>query len=383
MPHSSEQVLNDQTPEEVIEIDENGGCARGRKDSGATEVNCLARSGRRILMPEIAATDDLILRPAEMGTRRWHYERECLRLFSTFALLGTSGQITAAEGALDTQSGNTYGIRIVLGRLSVRIADGVSKGMDNPSRRDAQVLGQFAVHHALGSVADKLHGGARRHEDRDMARQIRALEAEWARLARARTMALEHMLRFDRIEHLLSPEDLREKRVVQVGVGSGGAPVNEHLTMNGARRWVLFDPERYDDVNLVKHPRLRADLDEFKVENQKKWILDRNFSAEVEAVPEDVMQSARFRDAVREADLVLCCADKQEARLFVNAVATEMQRPCVTASVFRRGFGGEAYAYIPYVSGCFDCMLRVATAQGWNMEGPVELLPVEKERSTV
>ena len=192
-------------------------------------------------------------------------------------------------------------------------------------------------------------------------------------------MALEHMLRFDRIEHLLSPEDLREKRVVQVGVGSGGAPVNEHLTMNGARRWVLFDPERYDDVNLVKHPRQRADLDEFKVENQKKWILDRNSSAEVEAVSEDVMQSARFRDAVREADLVLCCADKQEARLFVNAVATEMQRPCVTASVFRRGFGGEAYAYIPSVSGCFDCMLRVATAQGWNMEGPVKLLPVEKD----
>jgi molybdopterin/thiamine biosynthesis adenylyltransferase len=187
------------------------------------------------------------------------------------------------------------------------------------------------------------------------------------------------MLRFDRIEHLLSPEDLRDKRVVQVGVGSGGAVVNDHLTMNGVRRWMLFDPDRYEDVNLVKHPRLRADLGELKVENQKKWILDRNPDADVEAVPEDVMQSARFRDAVRDADLVLCCADKQEARLFVNAVAAEMQRPCVTASVFRRGFGGEAYAYIPSVSGCFDCMLRVAAAQGWNMEGPVELLPVEKD----
>lgn len=187
------------------------------------------------------------------------------------------------------------------------------------------------------------------------------------------------MLRFDRIEHLLSPDDLRDKCVVQVGVGSGGAPVNEHLTMNGVRRWVLFDPDRYEDVNLVKHPHLRADLGELKVENQKKWILDRNPSAEVEAVAEDVMQSARFREAVRGADLVLCCVDKQEARLFVNAVAAEMQRPCVTASVFRLGFGGEAYAYIPSVSGCFECMLRVAAAQGWNMEGPVELLPVEKD----
>ena len=187
------------------------------------------------------------------------------------------------------------------------------------------------------------------------------------------------MLRFDRIEHLLSPENLRDKCVVQVGVGSGGAPVNEHLTMNGVRRWVLFDPDHYEDVNLVKHPHLRADLGKLKVENQKKWILDRNPSAEIEAVAEDVMRSARFRDAVRHADLVLCCADKQEARLFVNAVAAELRRPCVTASVFRRGFGGEAYAYIPSVSGCFDCMLRVAAAQGWNMAESVELLPVEKD----
>ena len=188
-----------------------------------------------------------------------------------------------------------------------------------------------------------------------------------------------NMLRFDRIEHLLSPENLRDKRVVQVGVGSGGAPVNEHLTMNGVRRWIMFDPDHYEDINLVKHPHRRVDLGKLKVENQKKWILDRNPDAEVDDISDDVMQSDRFRGEVEGSDLVLCCADKQEVRLFVNALATELRRPCVTASVFRRGFGGEAYAYIPSVSGCFDCMLRVAEAQGWNMDEAVGLLPEEKE----
>ena len=187
------------------------------------------------------------------------------------------------------------------------------------------------------------------------------------------------MLRFDRISHLFSPEDLCDKRVVQVGVGSGGAPVNEHLTMNGVRRWIMFDPDRYEDVNLVKHPHRRADLGKLKVENQKKWILDRDPDAEVDDIPEDVMQSDRFQGAIRGSDLVLCCADKQEVRLFVNALSTELRRPCVTASVFRGGFGGEAYAYIPSVSACFDCMLRVAEAQGWNMDEAVDLLPHEKE----
>ena len=187
------------------------------------------------------------------------------------------------------------------------------------------------------------------------------------------------MLNFDRIRHLLSPEELQDKLVVQVGVGSGGAPVNEHLTMNGVRRWVLFDPDHYDEVNLVKHPRLRADLGELKVEIQRRWILDRNPTAEVDAIAEDVMESARFRDAVRSADLVLCCADVQQVRLFVNSVAVETMTPCVTAIVFRQGFGGEAYAYVPSVSGCFDCMLRVAEHQGLNMEDDIQLLDVEKD----
>ena len=65
-------------------------------------------------MSEIGAASNLLLEIHEMQWNRWHYEREKLRLFSTFALLGTSGTITAAEGALDTQCANTYGIRIEL-----------------------------------------------------------------------------------------------------------------------------------------------------------------------------------------------------------------------------------------------------------------------------
>ncbi len=64
-------------------------------------------------MTEITAAPNLTLTPAEMQTR-WYYEREKLRLFSAFALLGANGQVTAAEGAIDTQYANTYGIRIVL-----------------------------------------------------------------------------------------------------------------------------------------------------------------------------------------------------------------------------------------------------------------------------
>jgi len=75
---------------------------------------------------------------------------------------------------------------------------------------------------------------------------------------------------------------------------------------------------------------------------------------------------------------VLCCTDSQQTRLFVNSATVEQRRPCVTASVFRQGFGGEVFAYIPLVSGCFDCMLKAASENGWNLEEAIELLPAEE-----
>lgn len=180
------------------------------------------------------------------------------------------------------------------------------------------------------------------------------------------------MLPFDRIKHLVSPEELQNKLVLQVGLGSGGAAVNDHLTMNGVRRWVLIDPDSYDAVNLVKHPRLRSRLGRDKVANQEEWILDRNPGADVRSFAVDVMHFDRFAELVREADLLLCCADKNEVRLYVNAVAREARRPCITASVFRQGFGGEVYAFVPGAFGCLDCMMRVSDEQGWNIENDVD-----------
>lgn len=65
-------------------------------------------------MAEIEATRDLILAAAEMQTNRWYHEQERLRRFPAFALMSSSGRIVAAEGAIDTQNGNTHGIRIPL-----------------------------------------------------------------------------------------------------------------------------------------------------------------------------------------------------------------------------------------------------------------------------
>jgi molybdopterin/thiamine biosynthesis adenylyltransferase len=188
-------------------------------------------------------------------------------------------------------------------------------------------------------------------------------------------------LNFSRIEHLLSPASLEGKMVLQIGLGSGGAPVCDHLTMNGVRNWILYDPDTLQDVNLVKHPRGRRDLGRLKIEIQRDWILDRNPDAIVTLRPHDIFKSDNIQNDVLACDLILCCADTRAARLFTNSLAVKHKKPCITASVFRQGFGGEVYAYVPGYSGCFECMDKVATQMSLNINMAIE--PTAKEQETI
>jgi len=60
------------------------------------------------------SSDRLTLTSAELVADRWVHEQKKLRIFPAFRFLSAGGSIVAAEGALDTQYKNTYGLRIEL-----------------------------------------------------------------------------------------------------------------------------------------------------------------------------------------------------------------------------------------------------------------------------
>jgi len=174
-------------------------------------------------------------------------------------------------------------------------------------------------------------------------------------------------LDFDRINYLLNPAQFAETRVTIVGLGSGGAPACDHLTMNGIRLWELYDHDILDAVNLVKHPRMRRDLGRLKVEVQRDWIIDRNPSAEVNVYADDVLQSGNFERSIKESDLVLVCPDKKAVREFASDKCVEAGVPFVTASVFRTGIGGEIFGYIPGETACYRCLQLYAVANDLDL----------------
>jgi len=116
MAHSSEDLLNDQTGEEIIEIDENGVVhAKGRTPSQLKSTVLRDPEGEYSVATELEADRNLLLTVAEaQSDNRWYHEQQKLRAFPAFHLLRRDGVIVAAEGAIDTQNDNTYGIRIDL-----------------------------------------------------------------------------------------------------------------------------------------------------------------------------------------------------------------------------------------------------------------------------
>ncbi len=174
-------------------------------------------------------------------------------------------------------------------------------------------------------------------------------------------------LDFDRIGYLFDPGLFLNKRVTVVGLGSGGAPACDHLTMSGVRCWELYDPDTLDAINLIKHPRMRRDVGRYKVEIQKEWILDRNPAASVETYEEDVMTSATFAESVGRSDLVLSCSDDRGVREFVNDQCVAAGVPFVTAMVFRTGIGGEVFGCVPGRTGCYQCLQLYSIIHGLNL----------------
>ena len=188
-------------------------------------------------------------------------------------------------------------------------------------------------------------------------------------------------LDFDRIRYILTPEELENKTVLVVGLGSGGAPVTQHLTMNGVKNWILYDMDDYEEVNMVKHPGMRAYLGKKKVEMMKDWILDRNPEASVTAYDENILTSSSFENEVKRADLVVAAPDTQGVRMKINNACVEHQTPCVFGRVFRTGLGGDIFAYIPNESGCYSCLTIVGMKHGMDrIEEVIPMTEDEKEK---
>jgi molybdopterin/thiamine biosynthesis adenylyltransferase len=148
--------------------------------------------------------------------------------------------------------------------------------------------------------------------------------------------------RWDRLEGVVDVEELAEKHVVVVGLGSGGSTVALELAKAGVGRFTLVDPDTLEVANLVRHECDGRYVGSGKAAAVGELVFLRNPEAAVEVVRADVFSlGARLEELVADADLVAGCTDAEPPKLLLNRLCLAAGVPSVYGGVYERGVGGE------------------------------------------
>src|SRR5216683_2234180 len=123
------------------------------------------------------------------------------------------------------------------------------------------------------------------------------------------------MSRLQLLDHILIPqvpqpfvrmpqpltEALRARKVALVGVGSGGGEIALHLASAGVGNLTLFDYDRLEPENYIRHVLDRRDVGRMKTAGLTDALRDRTLDTNIVSYPADVLFWANeFRDILKE-----------------------------------------------------------------------------------
>ncbi len=155
-----------------------------------------------------------------------------------------------------------------------------------------------------------------------------------------------------------SVERLGEKKVAIVGVGSGGGELAVQLACAGVGGLLVFDGDRLEPANLIRHQLTRRDLGRRKVSGLRSSLAERDLPTKVTEYFTDVIEWADdFRSALSmgRPDLVICATDSRESRRFVNCCAVKLGIPLIIAGILDNGRIGEVLSCEPQRTACYEC----------------------------
>lgn len=166
---------------------------------------------------------------------------------------------------------------------------------------------------------------------------------------------------FDRNTGIFDSDALAGKRVVMVGLGSGGSAVLRELVRAGVGWFLLVDDDRLTPGNVCRHELSLRDVGRLKVYALADYVSDRNPVAVVATHTERLgpHTAMPFVEMIAEMapDIMICGTDNRESRLIVNRAAIETGTYCLFGAVRRRAYAGEILQLLPGVTPCYQCFL--------------------------
>lgn len=169
------------------------------------------------------------------------------------------------------------------------------------------------------------------------------------------------LLRYSR--HILLPEfgiEGQEKllgtHALIIGAGGLGSPAALFLAASGVGTLTLCDSDTVDLTNLqrqIAHRTTSIGLP--KVESARQTLAEINPEVSVHCIPEHV-ESARLRQLIAQADVVLDCSDNFATRYAVNRACVELRKPLISGAATR--FSGQVTVFDlrQNTSPCYHCL---------------------------
>jgi molybdopterin/thiamine biosynthesis adenylyltransferase len=169
---------------------------------------------------------------------------------------------------------------------------------------------------------------------------------------------------FARVDGALAGrEALARWHVVMVGLGSLGGSVAVHLVKAGVTRFTLFDPDRLEPENVVRHVAGIGGVYLHKVIAVRILLCDRNPAVNVDVHASSplwdgsAVASRAFEQLLAASDtlFVVTTADEDVERA-VNELAQLYGRPVIFGSVVGHAEQGRVQRVLPGETPCYECI---------------------------
>lgn len=159
-------------------------------------------------------------------------------------------------------------------------------------------------------------------------------------------------------------EEICKKHVLIVGVGALGTHTSELLVRAGVRKLTMIDRD-YVELSNLQRQHLFTEEDALqkwpKAAAAKEKLQLMNSEVKIEAIVGQA-DAVLLENLIGDVDLLIDGTDNFETRFLLNDVAQKYNIPYLFGSCV--GSFGMAYAIIPGVTPCLQCLLKRLPLQG-------------------
>jgi len=147
--------------------------------------------------------------------------------------------------------------------------------------------------------------------------------------------------------------------IFQVGVGSGGIVVLDHLIRELAvTKVILIDPDVYKTKNTRRHLFLPSGVGRLKVDLAAEWVAEFNPAIEVVTLAVDITDpdtQEKLNNLVSESDIGVCAVDSEPAKFHFDVLLRQHRKPWTMGEVLSGGIGGWVHQFAPD-GPCYGCV---------------------------